>query len=247
MFLAALAKSGEVLVTIAALYAALALLAKSRPQWAQAFMRRRLLVLWVIVLSVFLVHVSEDVLARESGPVDEALLAWIHHAIPTSLTPSFQALTLSASVWVIFPLVGVALILLLRMRQRRLAAAVASTALAANLFVYLVKTTVDRARPTLWDTHWYWGSSFPSGHTLSSAAFATAVCLCVARLRPRLRWPAFGFAALWVSLVALSRLVLGVHWPTDVVAAAAAGVLLALAVGAVLMGPPFTRIREHPP
>ncbi len=247
MLVAALAKSGELLVTILIVYAVLALISKSRLQWAQAFRRRRGFVLWVVVLLVFLVHVSEDVLARESGPVDEALLTWIHRAMPTSMTPFFQALTLSASVWVLLPLVGVAVIVLLRMRQRRLAVAVASTALVANLFVYLVKTAVDRTRPALWDTQWYWGSSFPSGHTLSSAAFATAICLCVARLRPRLMWPAFGFAALWVLLVALSRLVLGVHWPTDVMAAAAAGVLLSLAVAAVVQGPPVTRDPELPP
>lgn len=222
------------MLAIAGIYVALALFVNWRARWAEPFERRRLFVLWVVVLVVLLSKVSEDVLAHESGPVDELLLSWVHGVVPNSLTGFFQLLTLSGSTKVIFPLAGLAAIVLLAMRRRFQAVALTSTVLAAVLLVYLVKTAVGRTRPALWETQWFWGSSFPSGHTLTSAAFATAACLCVVRLWPRARWPAFTLAAIWVSLVAISRLVLGVHWPTDVLAAACAGVLLALTVDATL-------------
>ena len=232
MLFAAIDESAELLLTIAAAFLATALIARGSPRWVQVFNRRRIVILWIIVLLVFLGKVSEDVLAHESGPVDELLLLWIHDVVPESLTPFFRLLTLSASASVIFPAVAVVTLLLVRMRQRLRAFAFTSTVLSAVALVYMVKTVVGRARPVLWETQWYWGSSFPSGHTLTSAAFATAACLCLIDLRPRAKWPAICMATAWVVLVALSRLVLGVHWPSDVAAAAFAGVLLALAVDA---------------
>ncbi|HRH30412.1 MAG TPA: hypothetical protein PKV17_16650, partial [Aquabacterium sp.] len=71
------------------------------------------------------------------------------------------------------------------------------TPITATLVVWGTKAIVGRARPALWEAQWYWGSSFPSGHTLSTAAFATAAALCVARIWPRAGSVAMALAALW--------------------------------------------------
>ena len=113
----------------------------------------------------------------------------------------------------------------------------AASVISGALVVYLVKMAVGRIRPALWDTDWYWGSSFPSGHTLVVAAFATAVTVCVNRAWPAARSVAFSIAVAWIVLVAFSRLVLGVHWPTDVLVAACIGAILPLAIGFLLEPP----------
>lgn len=66
--------------------------------------------------------------------------------------------------------------------------------------------------------------SFPSGH----AAIAAAGALSVTRMLPHARWIVWPLAA----MIALSRVYLGVHWPTDVLA----GGLLGLAVGWFVQG-----------
>ena len=87
---------------------------------------------------------------------------------------------------------------------------------------------LTQRRFAVWEAQWYWGSSFPSGHTLSTAALATAAALCVARIWPRVGSLAMALALLWTGLIAISRLVLGVHWPSDVLAAACLGAFIPL-------------------
>ncbi len=201
-----------------------------KPQWRASLTDRRLAVLALLMLAVAGIKVIEDVVARESGPVDEALLWFVRRQVPASLHGFFAAVTLSGSAMLLVPLAVIGAAALLVGRRRFEALLLSTSAITATLVVWAVKALVDRARPALWETQWYWGSSFPSGHTLSTAAFSTAAALCVARLRPRAGNAALALAALWTSLVATSRLVLGVHWPSDVLAAMCMGAFIPLLI-----------------
>ena len=66
------------------------------------------------------------------------------------------------------------------------------------------------------------GYAFPSGHAQGSTVFWGLLAL-----RLRKRWAYWG-AALLISLVSLSRLYLGVHWPIDIAGGLAAGLILLL-------------------
>ena len=77
-------------------------------------------------------------------------------------------------------------------------------------------------------------SSMPSGHATTAFAAAVAVGL----VHPRLRWPLLVLAA----LVAVSRVWLGVHYLTDVIAGAALGTSVAL----VPVGSVSRRVATHP-
>ncbi len=73
----------------------------------------------------------------------------------------------------------------------------------------------------------YGGYAFPSGHALGAAAVYGAVALAAEWSRPRRR---YAVAGVLIALVALSRLVLGVHYVGDVVAGAAIGIGIAVGV-----------------
>ena len=199
-----------------------------RPQWTAALTRRRFAVLGILTLVVSAIKVIEDVLARESGGVDEAILWFVRDHVPAALGGFFSAVTHSGSARVLLPAAFLATVALLVIRRGFEALLLGVSAATAPLLVYALKTLVGRARPALWETQWYWGSSFPSGHTLSTAAFSTAAALCVARIRPRYGNLAMSLAIAWTCLVALSRLVMGVHWPSDVLVAMCLGAFIPL-------------------
>ena len=70
-------------------------------------------------------------------------------------------------------------------------------------------------------------SSFPSGHATSSMIFYLTVALALTR-GMRWRWPAAAGAVLLSLLIGISRVMLGVHWPSDVVGGWAFGMLWVL-------------------
>jgi undecaprenyl-diphosphatase len=98
---------------------------------------------------------------------------------------------------------------------------------AADLAAYGLKLLVDRPRPHLHPLVQVPADpSFPSGHAATSFAGATMLAGFAPRLAPWLY--------LLAAAIAFSRIYVGVHWPLDVLAGAALGTLLALAVSASL-------------
>ena len=126
-----------------------------------------------------------------------------------------------------------ALALILRGDLRRALLCVA-TSIGSLVIVSAVKGVVDRPRPVVPDPVAYApGASFPSGHALTSAAAALCM-IALAWTTPRLRVPVVVLAALVALAVGFSRIVLGVHFVSDVVGgwlaatALVAGLLIAL-------------------
>ena len=204
-----------------------------QPEWSKPLEKRRLATLLVLVLAASAVKVSEDVLGGESGPIDKAILLYIHNHFPGTFTGFFEAVSFTGSSRFLFPLVALVTAGLLWAKHQFDALLVSGSVIAAAVMIYLVKMAVGRVRPNLWETELYWGSSFPSGHTLAVAACATAITLVVSRLWPKQGMLALSLAIVWTLLVAVSRLVLGVHWPTDVLVAACIGAFLPLVMSVV--------------
>ena len=93
-----------------------------------------------------------------------------------------------------------------------------------NLLANGIKVLVHRARPDLSQLTGFAGSSFPSGHSTAAAATYAAIALLLSRRRsPATRSLLAGGAVAIAVAVAASRVLLGVHWLTDVMAGLALG------------------------
>jgi len=110
--------------------------------------------------------------------------------------------------------------------KRRIALLVLVAVAGGLLGNHLLKLGFRRARPDLVPHRAVVSStSFPSGHAMNSAATYLTLGALLARIqkRRRLRFYILCFAAFLTLLVGFTRVYLGVHWPTDVLAGWMAG------------------------
>ncbi len=177
------------------------------------------------VLGVLFALLAGTVAARHGAPLrwDLPLHRWaLRHRYDT-VTSAAVALTTTGTG---IPAYLVAAVAGAAGRGKRTArwrgAALATVALVAGQLVRVgLVEWVGRPRPPVadWASHAA-GPALPSGHTTSSALVAAIVCLAVRRVtvRPgtRARWCTM--ALLWAVGVGCTRVYLGVHWPTDVLA-----------------------------
>ena len=133
----------------------------------------------------------------------------------------------------VLTLVSLVTTLLLVLHRRRAQALVfAATVILAQLVTELLKAFIARPRPELSLHHdWVYASSFPSGHALMTPVVYLTLAAVIAHgersrsLRDTVTLCAGGL----IVAVGVSRVYLGVHWPTDVLAGWALGIAIALA------------------
>ena len=156
---------------------------------------------------------------------DLAFARWgAEHATPTS-TRALRDISLLGGTVGVIGIAGVVGVLeYWRRPNRAIPALLVLTVLGQFAISNIVKAVVDRQRPAVHQLTGFSGSSFPSGHAAAAAATFAVVALLLGRGRPRWARNALaGGAVGLVTLVAASRVLLGVHWFTDVLAGIAVG------------------------
>ncbi|MES2300865.1 MAG: phosphatase PAP2 family protein [Pseudomonadota bacterium] len=133
-----------------------------------------------------------------------------------------------------------ALAALLFLRLRREAVLLAATIASGWIINTLIKVAVGRPRPLI-VPHLTeaGGQSFPSGHSFNSAVVYIAIALAFAAISPRrsVRWTLVSLAIALSLAVAITRVWLGVHFPSDVAAGWLGGAGWAFLATAILHRP----------
>jgi undecaprenyl-diphosphatase len=159
------------------------------------------------------------------GAFDLRLAEWsADHATDASTEVLKTVTTFGATSTVVALLVAVAIVEYARIPSREAIVFLAAVGLGQWALVNLVKVIVDRARPDVDPLAGFAGASFPSGHSATAAAGLAAIALLLGRGRARpVRMWLLAAAAGIAAAVAATRVMLGVHWLTDVVAGLALG------------------------
>lgn len=178
--------------------------------------------------------------------LDEQALVWIAENVRNAVLDPFMKLyTQLGNTGMLFIVLGV---LMLFFKPTRRAGLSALCAMLIGLIVvnFTIKPLVSRPRPWLVIENFvnlveeHDPNSFPSGHTNAAFAFALAVCMSAPR-----RWMKVT-AVCMAAVMGLSRLYVGVHFPSDVLAGAVIGSLCGLA-GAWVVKKAWERVHAAPP
>ncbi|WP_369916197.1 phosphatase PAP2 family protein [Plantactinospora sp. KBS50] len=153
---------------------------------------------------------------------DHSAAAWFnglvapHHALVTVLKAATDLGGRPMLVW----LVSIGMVGLLIRRQPRLAAYLVITGVGGLILDPSLKAAVGRLRPVVESPVAHApGNSFPSGHSLGSfVAYGALLLVFLPAIRSRWRGAAVALAAAVIVLVGLTRVALGVHFVSDVLA-----------------------------
>jgi undecaprenyl-diphosphatase len=207
--------------------------------WLARHQLRVLLLLLVFALSTWVfLEVTDEVLEGEAKAIDETIILWFRQPgePKTPIGPFWVAefardvTALGGTGVLVVVTVAVAGYLWLDRRFGAMWLVVLST-LSGTGVTYALKSTFNRPRPELVphlaETL---TSSFPSGHSMLSAVVYLTLGALLAQFARRKRLKAYvlTFAVLLTGLVGFTRVYLGVHYPTDVVAGWAAGLAWAI-------------------
>ena len=170
-----------------------------------------LLPLWGFSVLVGEVH-ENDVFA-----FDAPILNMLHALATPTLDGIAVLLAKVGFAWGVIPLDAIALLWLALRRRYRDSMFFGLAVIGSAILNIAAKNYFARARPSLWlsitpeNTY-----SFPSGHAMGSATLGVALILLF--WRTRWRWLVTPLAVTFVLLVGVSRIYLGVHYPSDILA-----------------------------
>jgi undecaprenyl-diphosphatase len=179
-------------------------------------------------------ELAEEVWENEGGfPWDVPILLAIHLTSQPRLDVFATTLTKFGVFWGVFPISAVIVLVLLRQRKWRSLAYLISTLLGSIIINRTAKVLLHRVRPHLWQSpspELDYG--FPSGHAMSSMTLVAA--LIILTWGTRWCWLVLIVGGLFVLAIAWTRLYLGVHYPSDILAGWMVSIAWAVGVSFVI-------------
>jgi undecaprenyl-diphosphatase len=214
-------------------------------RFLRRFETRALLLFLAAATAVWsFISVAEEVAEGETHAVDEQIILFFRN--PADLSDPIGPRNIEEAVRDITALGGTAVIVLVMAvgvlafgfhGRWRHAAVLAGTVFAGWIASDVLKALFSRPRPDLVAHGAYvYSASFPSGHSTLSAATYLTLAILVASLEPKRRTKGlvWALALLLLFTIGLSRVYLGVHWPSDVLGGWCLGASLAFIAWIVL-------------
>lgn len=170
---------------------------------------------------------ASEVVEGETQRFDNGVLLWLNARASPRLDVAALEITSLGSGTVVWLVVIIASAFLWSSRHRYSVLLLWVAVAGGGVLNLVLKGAFDRPRPALfpWRTPYAGQSSFPSGHAMTSVVVYWTLAYLITRLEPTplLRRLSWGFFAAIILLIGVSRLYLGVHYPSDVAAGLVVG------------------------
>ena len=187
---------------------------------------------------------AEEMLEGDTQRFDAFVRDAVHRHAAPGLTWIMQGFSFVGSVLVVTTLSIVAIAVSVYFRQARTAALLAITMVGMATLEVALKLAFHRPRPVAYFGPTPTTYSFPSGHAMGSVCFygVLAAILAARASGRRAKWCMWTGALLLIGTIGFSRVYLGVHYPSDVIAGYCAG---AVWVGAIASLDRISRARAN--
>ena len=181
----------------------------------------------ICLLILFVVgKLAEEVLEGDTFAFDTTFLLWLHHFASPKLDNLMLFLTNLGNPMTVVIVAGITVLLLWWRSYREEAKVFVLACLGGLILNTGLKLFFSKPRPELWHRLISEKSfSFPSGHALGSMVLYGFVAYELATHYPHLSKVIYSLTVILIAAIGISRLYLGVHWPTDIISGYGVGFL----------------------
>ncbi|WP_373527485.1 phosphatase PAP2 family protein [Nostoc sp.] len=179
-----------------------------------------------LLILFVLAKLAEEVLERDAFAFDTSFLLWLHQFANPNLDNLMLFVTNLGNPSTVVIVAGVTVFLLLWQRYQEEAKVFVFACLGGLILNTGLKLFFSKPRPELWHRLISEKSfSFPSGHALGSMVLYGFIAYELAIRYPHFAKIIYSLTVILIAVIGISRLYLGVHWPTDIIAGYGVGFL----------------------
>jgi membrane-associated phospholipid phosphatase len=179
-----------------------------------------------LLILFVLAKLAEEVLEGDTFAFDTTFLLWLHHFANPNLDHLMLFLTNLGNPSTVVIVAGITVLLLWWRSYREEAKVFVFACLGGLILNTGLKLFFSKPRPELWHRLISEKSfSFPSGHALGSMVLYGFIAYELAIHYPHLSKVIYSLTVILIVAIGVSRLYLGVHWPTDIMAGYGVGFL----------------------
>ncbi len=171
-----------------------------------------------LIIIYLVAEISDEVLNQEAFDFDKTILLWIHQFANPTLDHIMLLITRFNDLSTVTMITALTLAILIWRHYYLEAKIFLIDCLGGLVLSYGLKSVFGKVRPDLWQSAIEDVSfSYPSGHALVSTVLYGFIAYLIATHYPKFSLLIYTGVVCLIGAIGLSRLYLGVHWPTDII------------------------------
>lgn len=171
-----------------------------------------------LIIIYVVAQISDEVLDKEAFAFDKTILLWIHSFANPTLDSVMRFITRLNDPSTVVAIAAIILVILLWRHYYSEAQIFIIDCVGGVVLSYGLKSVFGKTRPDLWESVIKDLSfSYPSGHALGSTVLYGFIAYLIASRYSQFSLLIYTVVVCLIGAIGLSRLYLGVHWPTDII------------------------------
>lgn len=154
---------------------------------------------------------------HEGLSIDVTILEFLHRNMNPTIFKIMDGISFIGSSKFLLPVITIITLCMLYKKRFYIAKLLIASSLGSWVLNHLLKLVFNRTRPLDFFLVEQGGLSYPSGHSMVSMSMYLTIAYLLIKYRNANSKQAYGIATFLVLIMGISRLFLGVHWPTDIV------------------------------